>query len=97
MSPAESKTTPEPSPELVRISTTDGFTWLMTLTNAFSRADAAEDDDGGDAADTAAGDDEVAGPELVHPVSPSTAAVTAPSAAGHRQLLGNQVFMSHHP
>jgi hypothetical protein len=77
----------------------------MTLTNAFSRADAAEDDDGGDDdgggddADTAAGDDEVAAavPELVHPVSPSTAAVTAPSAAGHRQLRENQVFMSHHP
>jgi hypothetical protein len=76
----------------------------MTLTNAFSRADAAEDDDGGDDdggddADTAAEDDEVAaaGPELVHPVSPSTAAVTVPSAAGHRQLRENQVFMSHHP
>jgi hypothetical protein len=34
MSPLESKTTPDPSPELVRISTTDGRTCLMAAVNA---------------------------------------------------------------
>src|SRR5580692_10386643 len=34
MSPLESNTTPDPRPELVRISTTDGRTRLMALTNA---------------------------------------------------------------
>src|ERR1700733_3916565 len=34
MSPVESKTTPDPSPELVRISTTDGSTSLIAAENA---------------------------------------------------------------
>src|ERR1700691_89870 len=34
MSPLESNTTPDPRPELVRISTTDGRTRWMALTNA---------------------------------------------------------------
>ena len=33
MSPLESKTTPDPSPELVRISTTDGSTSLIATVN----------------------------------------------------------------
>src|ERR1700722_14018421 len=45
MSPAASSTTPDPSPLLVRISTTDGSTRAMALTNAPSSTAMAGDPD----------------------------------------------------
>src|SRR5437763_14690656 len=91
MSPWASNTTPEPRPELVRISTTDGRTRLMTLTSA--RWTAAAWPDGAvwtaDAAwpgEVAADDDAAAsaavpwvaaGPELVHPARPSVTALAS--------------------
>src|SRR6185437_8193103 len=87
MSPLASNTTPEPRPELVRISTTDGRTRLMTLTKALWTAAAwpegavAAGLDGVAAGDDAAASAAVpwaaAGLGLVHAARPS---VTAPAS-----------------
>ena len=79
MSPLESNTTPDPRPELVRISTTDGRTRLIAPTNA-----ACMDCVGCVAVGLAPAE-----PEAAHPVSPAASATAATVIAylpGTRQV-----------
>src|ERR1700728_2616267 len=74
MSPAALSTTPEPSPVLVRISTTEGSTPAMALTTAPSSAATAG---GPDAGPVWAPSD----PEAAHPESVAATTTTAAASA----------------